>query len=179
MDSLTARLKAHCQAFRVDLRVNRWGIPWDEEMLHLNMGTFERAWVREVFLVCDGVPWVFARTIMPEGILTGTEGILTDLGNRPLGEYLFQDPRFKRVHLVVDPIASDHALFKCAMSVCNSDSASRLTTRELPTPPQPLWARRSLFALGAEKELLVTEVFTPLFIAMLESTVCGTVVSPM
>jgi chorismate--pyruvate lyase len=161
--SLTARLKAHYQTVRVELLLNQWGLAWAEEAAHLTLEATEQVLVREVFLVCDGMAMVFARTIMPTWILAGAEAALADLGNRPLGEYLFQHPKFKRMNLMIAPLASDHALSQRALSA----PTVLVSTNNSSAYAQPsLWARHSLFLAG-EKRLLVTEVFTPPFLAML------------
>ena len=69
--SLTARLKARCAAFRVlPLRI---GIarpnPDEVELLGLRPGM--RAYVRDVLLLCNEVPVVFAHSVLPQSGLRG------------------------------------------------------------------------------------------------------------
>ena len=62
--------------------------------LGLRLGAW--AWIREVQLLGDGQPWVFARTLIPADTLRGRGRRLTRLGTRPLGEVLFTDPGVRR-----------------------------------------------------------------------------------
>jgi chorismate lyase len=52
--------------------------------------------LREVYLLCDGVPWVYARTAIPRETLTGRHRRLAYLKTRPLGAMLFADPGMAR-----------------------------------------------------------------------------------
>ena len=49
----------------------------------------ERVWLREVMLFGDGVPWVFAQTLLPESGARGAAAGLTGLGDEPIGPWLF------------------------------------------------------------------------------------------
>ena len=49
----------------------------------------ERVWLREVMLFGDGVPWVFAQTLLPESGARGAAAGLTELGDEPIGPWLF------------------------------------------------------------------------------------------
>ena len=49
----------------------------------------ERVWLREVMLFGDGVPWVFAQNLLPESGARGTAAGLTELGDEPIGPWLF------------------------------------------------------------------------------------------
>ena len=49
----------------------------------------ERVGLREVMLVGDGVPWVFAQTLLPESGARGAAAGLTELGDEPIGPWLF------------------------------------------------------------------------------------------
>ena len=101
--------------------------------------------VREVELLCDGRPWVFARTLMPLANLGGAMRRLTRLGNRPLGEVLFTAADVDRLLVQVAELQSFHGLFSAA-------------TANLTYKPKSLWGRRALFALDG-KYLLVNEIF--------------------
>jgi chorismate--pyruvate lyase len=102
--------------------------------------------VREVELICDGVPWVFARTLIPVRSLTGSTRRLTLLGDRPLGEVLFADPSMERGVTEMAQLLPGHQLFGSA-------------TQHL-SAAQVVWGRRTLFHL-ASKPLLVNEIFLP------------------
>ena len=49
----------------------------------------ERVWLREVMLFGDGVPWVFAQTLLPASGACGAAAGLTELGDEPIGPWLF------------------------------------------------------------------------------------------
>ena len=133
--SLTKRLiqlsKGH---FRVEVLRQRWAIPTARERKALGMRCREKALIREVQLIGNDQAWVYARSILPATTLTGRQRILSQLGTRPLGQMLFQDPTMRRGPLQVSEL--------------------HLHTGE------SAWARRSVFTL-ADKPLLVCEVFLP------------------
>lgn len=107
------------------------------------------AWVREVALLCDGTPVVFAHTILarkPRGPLIGW---LSRLGERSLGALLFSRAVFTRGAIEYKRIDRRHELFSPATKAM-----------QLPPNTRVLWARRSRFALGRQS-VLVTEVFSP------------------
>lgn len=105
------------------------------------------AYVREVMLLCDDMPVVFAHSVLPHAALRGGWNGITRLGSRSLGEVLFSDHRITREPLTYRQIRSGHALF-------------RAIAKQLPLESSGLWARRSLFCLNAHP-LLVSEVFLP------------------
>lgn len=146
--SLTARLKRTCtKSFRVHLRGQARGRPLYSEGRLLGIRQGETAIVREVELLCDGVPWVFARTVIPVTSLRGPARRLTMLGTKPLGEVLFADPRTRRVVMEMARIDKRHGLFHTAIT-------------SLDTQPDELWGRRTLFYLDG-LPLLVNELFLP------------------
>lgn len=133
--SLTQRLVKLSQGhFRVEVVRQGWMRPTRSEANALAMDPRQRALVREVQLLGNDVPWVFARSIIPAQTLTGSERQLRMLGNRSLGSLLFTDPTMRR-----DPI-----------------EISRLQLQN----QREIWARRSVFFLS-NKPLLVSEAFLP------------------
>lgn len=103
--------------------------------------------VREVELLGDGTPWVFARTLVPVSSLRGSARRLATLGNKPLGAVLFSDPSMRRGQIQIARLLPRHPLFIAA-------------TESLEQKPAELWGRRTLFYL-AGKPLLVNEIFLP------------------
>lgn len=145
--SLTERLKSACTSFQVvplTLAIVR---PNPDEYALLGIPPNSWAYVREVVLLCDGVPVVFAHSVLPRAALRGGWNGVTRLGSRSLGEVLFSDRRITREPLAYRQIRASHALF-------------RTIAKELPLATNSLWARRSLFCLNAHP-LLVSEVFLP------------------
>lgn len=105
------------------------------------------ALIREVRLLCDEVPWVFARTVIPRTTLTGSERRLAHLGERPLGAVLFADPRMQRGAVEVARLEPGSGLHHHALQGTDGSVDA-------------LWGRRSVFRLG-RKPLLVSEIFLP------------------
>ncbi len=146
--SLTARLKRTCTGeFRVRLRLQGRGRPLYSEGRILGMCRGETAIIREVELLCDETPWVFARTVIPVASLRGPARRLTMLGTKPLGEVLFADPCTRRVVMEMARIDKRDNLFHSAITSLDSE-------------PDELWGRRTLFHL-AGSPLLVNELFLP------------------
>jgi len=147
--SLTAALKCACRSPRFQVRVlhQGWGRPLYSEARVLGSRSGAIAIVREVELHCDGVPWVFARTLIPASSLRGSARRLAHLGERPLGEVLFSDRRMQRGVMEMARLSSRHRLFQSAVA-------------RLPKRPGAIWGRRTLFHMGRHP-LLVNELFLP------------------
>ncbi|MGR3807219.1 chorismate--pyruvate lyase family protein [Pasteurella testudinis] len=86
--SLTAKLKQHCERFQVELLQQGW-----QNELFGNesavLAADETYWLREVFLYGDQQRWIFARTVIPAQLCQQFPQLLA-LGNKPLGEFLFE-----------------------------------------------------------------------------------------
>jgi chorismate--pyruvate lyase len=146
--SLTDRLKQACDGcFKVRVLDEGWQRPRLDEARVLDMPTATLGWVRQVQLLCDDEPWVFARTVIPVSTLSGPQRQLAHLGNRPLGAFLFADPGMQRGTVELACIGRGQAMFNEA-------------TVGLGHKPDSIWGRRSVFRV-AGKPLLVTEVFLP------------------
>ncbi|MDP4527753.1 chorismate lyase [Alkalimonas delamerensis] len=138
-DSLTARLKSRCQHFRVQLLHEQlYPLP---AQLHQCLPASGPAMLREVVLWCDEVAVIYAQSWLPQPTLQ-TVAPLAQLGEQPLGEFIFRHP----------------ALVRQPLQLAQLDSR-QLGLGDI-CPPAPLWARRSVFQL-AEQPLLVAEVFLP------------------
>ena len=147
--SLTARIRCACGSRRFRVRVLRqgWGRPLYSEARVLGSRPGEIAIVREVELHCDDAPWVFARTLIPASSLRGSARRLAHLGERPLGEVLFSDPRMQRGAVEMARLSARHRLFQSAVA-------------GLSQRPGEIWGRRTLFHMGRHP-LLVNELFLP------------------
>jgi chorismate--pyruvate lyase len=145
--SLTRRLKSHCDAFRVVPLATGLARPNPDEHALLGIAPGTRAYVREVMLLCNGIPVVFAHSVLPHAGLRGGWDSITRLGSRSLGEALFSDHRIERQPLAYRRVRQGHPLFRAAARHQALDVSS-------------LWARRSVFCLNGHP-LLVTEVFLP------------------
>ncbi len=121
--------------------------PNPDEYALLDIAMNTRVYVREVLLKCNGIPVVFAHSVLPYSSLRGDWNRISRLGSRPLGEALFSDHRVQRHPLTYQLLRLDHPLF-------------RSIEQQLPLSVRSLWARRSVFSLN-RRPLLVTEVFLP------------------
>jgi chorismate lyase len=133
--SLTQRLRAASQGqFSVRLLRLSYARPTRSEARALGLAPRRLALIREVELLGQGKPWVYARSVFPVGTLSGPQRQLKGVGSRSLGSLLFSDPTMQREPLQIAQLRLQGGA--------------------------PLWARRSVFRL-AGKPLLVCEVFLP------------------
>ncbi len=151
-DSLTARIRAHCMHFSVQVWRQRLLAPHADETRLLGCAPREWVWTREVVLRADGRPVVFAHSVLAQRHARGHWQMFAQLGARPLGAALFADPRIQRAPLRYRQLDVRHPLYRAAAHALAPAVANAL-------PPR-LWARRSLFRRGGQA-LLVSEVFLP------------------
>ena len=148
--SLTLRLQQLCPgAFRVRVLSQQIGRPTLDELRALDMKPDARAIIRQVQLLCDGVPWIYARTVIPLTSVRGRLRRLVHLGNRPLGGMLFADRGMRREIVELACIRRGDGLYAAAI-------------HGLKSRPAVIWGRRAVFRI-ARRPLLVTEVFLPAF----------------
>jgi chorismate--pyruvate lyase len=145
--SLTQRIRERCTTFGI--RNVRDGLTpsAQEEAALLNLPAQHELYARDVFLLADERPVVFAHSIVAAQHLHHPWQAILGLGSSSLGTLLFQHPDVQRAPLHWRALDSEHPLYRHAAEV-------------LAAPPKILWARRSLFALH-DAPLLVTEVFLP------------------
>jgi len=141
--SLTEKLKALHSDFHVEVLGQEQMVAEPDEYQALNLPV-ETVTVREVLLWCNGTPWVFARSVMPQEHLKGKAKQVTGLGNKPLGEHLFtrKDVTPGTIEIAEFPVLSPVA---------------RLN-RMLNGKSETLWGRRRPFFIG-DTAILVAEVF--------------------
>ena len=147
--SLTRRVVQACGGgcFRVRLLHQGWGSPLNSERRLLRTRRGVMMLIREVELLCDERPWVFARTLIPATSLQRSVRRLTQLGERPLGAVLFSDPKVHRGVTQIARLLPKHPLFQAACA-------------HVEQSPESLWGRRTLFTLSG-RPLLVNEIFLP------------------
>lgn len=143
--SLTVRLQSRGH---FSVRLLRQGLikPTRDEAELLGIRANAVAWVREVALLCDGIEVAFAHTVLPRHPRGPVTRWLARLGSRSLGSLLFAHPGFVRGKISFKQLDVRHPLFLPAQQT-------------LGRAEKTLWARRSLFCLGAQS-VLVTEVFS-------------------
>ncbi len=139
--SLTARCQRACRDFRVRLLGYGKDLPQADEMPLRRL-----ARVREVILECDGVPVIFAHTVLSTAARGRLTCWLARLGNRSLGSLLFSYPGFTRGAIEYRRLDARDQLYRRAATLGAAGPC--------------LWARRSRHRLGTQ-QVLVTEVFLP------------------
>jgi chorismate--pyruvate lyase len=146
--SLTAHLRA---LGAVEVRVTREAVamPWADECAALGLAPRERAWVREIVLAVDGVPYVAAHSATPLVASHGVWQAMRRLRTRPLAELLYTDSGVARSALVSRRVSARHPLHALAARETAADSV-----------PHTFVARRSVFERHGEP-LLVTECMLP------------------
>jgi chorismate--pyruvate lyase len=147
--SLTARLQTKGR-FTLRLQQQSLGTPTHEDARALNIQPNKLAWIREVVLLCDEIPLVFAHTVLPYRPRGPMTGWMARLGDRSLGALLFSRAGFKRGAIECKRLDHRHRLFQPAIA----------GIQMINKPPSKLWARRSRFVFGAQT-VLVTEIFSP------------------
>jgi len=148
--SLTARLCARSSRFSVRVLQQRIVKPGVDEPAALQIKTREWAWGRDVLLIADGVPRVFAHSLLAQKHARGPWQMFARMGERPLGAALFADPRIARQPLRFRRLDPRHPLYRAAIQAAGIEAGSA----------PYLWARRSVFTRGG-KSLMVCEVFLP------------------
>ncbi|MCL2525024.1 MAG: chorismate lyase [Betaproteobacteria bacterium] len=140
-DSLTARCQRHCREFRIHPLCQSRRMPLADDTAR------PRLPVREVLLECDGVPVVFAHSVVSSARGARLGRWFAGLGSRSLGSLLFVHPAFCRQPLEYCRLLPGHPLHRRLCALSGQDWPA-------------LWARRSRHHLGAVN-VLVCEVFLP------------------
>lgn len=156
--SLTARLQEQGR-FSVHLCKQGLALPTADEKGEIFSHKQRRqvSWIREVTLLCDDTPLVFAHTVLARTPRGPLHRWLARLGQRSLGALLFAHPGFRRGILVSKRLDHRHPLFRPALSALHLQEG----------PPRYLWARRSSFSFAqhsvhhVRQNVLVTEIFSP------------------
>ncbi len=148
--SLTAKLKARSQTFRVQALHQKRGNCLSDEAALIGLGRAGRVRQREVLLKCDDRAVVFAHTVVPMAATASDWPLFGALGERSLGSTLFGDPRVRRGELEYARLRSAHPLAQ------RVQAALGVRGRE----NQMLYARRCLYRRH-QGLLLLTEVFLP------------------
>lgn len=151
--SLTDRLKAHSQTFRVQCLHQRVARCLSDEAAVIGLHRPGRVWEREVLLRCDNTPVVFAHTVVPMSATAADWPLFSALGERSLGTTLFGDPQVRRGVLEFARLREEHPLARRAAAALGLEN-------EAPSQERILYARRCLYR-RRQGTLLVTEVFLP------------------
>ena len=147
--SLTAKLTARASRFRVQRLHQRRGICLADEAALIGLTRPRQAIERDVLLLCDGRPLVYAHTVVPLAATASQWPLFGALGERSLGTTLFGDPCVVRGALHYARLRAGHPLLQRAHAAAGIDAADGA-----------LFARRCLYRRKGGL-LLVTEVFLP------------------
>ena len=143
--SLTAKIVETCSGqFSVRLISQKRMTPTPDEIRALGLRYRSHAIIRQVVLLCNDSPWVYARSVIPITTLTGPLRRLAHLGNKPLGAVLFSDRSISRGKVEVTAVSGQHDVLKWV------DTQNE----------KQIWGRRSVF-YKQHKKLLVSEFFLP------------------
>lgn len=160
--SLTAHLR---RLGRVEVQVRReqQEMAWADEHRALGLPRCLPVWVREVLLVVDAQPYVYARSLTPLIASRTAWQAVRRMGTRPLADLLFRDRSVMRSALASRRIIAQHPLYRRASAAAE------------PPPSHALLARRSVFVRHGAP-LLITECMLPALWAQVER---ATVVAAM
>jgi chorismate lyase len=152
--SLTKRLRAGCGRLSLRLVRQRLAVPLRDEAALLGLRGGQRAWVREVLLLADGAPVVFAHSVARVEALRVAWRSISRVGLRPVGDAIFERHGMRRGPIQARRVNAFDRLHRSAASALAG------TTKALVRPLPVLWARRSPF-VRAGQALWITEVFLP------------------
>ncbi|KZN52547.1 chorismate--pyruvate lyase family protein [Pseudoalteromonas luteoviolacea] len=138
--SLTALLKSQSGSFKVKV-LDEQHLMLPPDIAKALESEVEQAVCRQVLLYCDDLPHVYAQSWI---LLNANEQGLVNLGDKPLGEKLFQQSLWHRGALEVSYVDDTHS----HMQLCKLLGAQH----------GPIFARRSIFTKGSAK-VLVCEIF--------------------
>ena len=146
-DSLTARIRQTCPQMTVLVLSEKTERPLLEECTALGLQPNDQAWVRCVLLQCGQQNWVYARTVIPNLTPESPWTPLQQLGNKPLGDVLFDLPSIQRTPFEFSGQAlSGWPYLSEQLSLSETQGKG--------------YARRSTFT-QKNAPLLLTEVFLP------------------
>lgn len=157
--SLTARLTAHSEDFRVRRLRQASAICLADEARAIGLPRPVRVWEREVLLVCDGRPVVFGHTVVPRQCSAADWPLFSALGERSLGTILFYDPLVRRGQLQFARLRAGHPLIERVRAATGGSQE---------TEESVYYARRCVYR-RRQGLLLVTEVFLPAVLNLVAS----------
>lgn len=149
---------------KLPIRLQHRKSSWLTKPLLLGLKTNQHALIREVVLMSNNQPVVFAHSVLPHKSLRGVWRGLGKLGNQPLGAALFANPKVKRTPLEYKKLSRHHPIFIRVSRMNNqfqlgySARTTLAVAEHVLNTQKVLWARRSVFSLNCAK-ILVTEVF--------------------
>mgnify|MGYP001414746706 FL=1 len=106
---ITKRIKSIAE-FRLELIQDELSDATDDEILFLKIAS-EEIRIREVILYGNENPIVFARTIIPNTTIEKGLKELGKIGNKPLGDILFEKDIFSKEDIVFATFKDEESLF--------------------------------------------------------------------
>ena len=106
---ITKRIKSIAE-FRLELIQDELSDATDDEILFLKIDS-EEIRIREVILYGNENPMVFARTIIPDTTIEKGLKELGKIGNKPLGDILFEKDIFSKEDIVFATFKDEESLF--------------------------------------------------------------------
>lgn len=100
-DSMTSRCERYCHKVTVQPQFEGYIAAESLSKESSELPADRRYWIREILLFGDNIPWLWARTVVPEQTLSGPELNLMNLGTTPLGRYLFNQAELERDYIQV------------------------------------------------------------------------------
>ncbi|SFV09631.1 chorismate--pyruvate lyase family protein [Pseudoduganella namucuonensis] len=164
--SLTAMLREHSAAFRVQKLHQRPALCLNDEAAVIGLHRSSRVMEREVLLRCDNTPVVFGHTVVPMTATASDWPAFSSLGERSLGSTLFGDPRVRRGGLEFARLRASHPLAKRVRAAAGSPGADD-------ADEAIMYARRCLYRRH-NGLLLVTEVFLPSVLKLVKAGAIAT-----
>ncbi len=135
--SMTRLMRQHAQSqFELTVVREQVGMATSRECELLNITTAD-VYAREIVMLVDGAPWLYARSVFPTQVTELADKSLLELGNQPLGRLFFHSE---------SDLPKEHELLQGEMFPVSVE--------------QPLYARRSTFSYQ-DLPALVQEVFLP------------------
>ncbi len=163
--SLTKKLVAHSQTFRVQRLFQQPDICWADEYAEIGLSHVKKVYTRNVLLRCNGRAAVYAHTILPLNSNASQWPVFKSLGEKSLGSTLFGDPKVRRGAMQFARLHPHHPAMRCAQFATRNDNEFK----GLDLFSHPLFARRSLF-FRCGGTMLVTELFLPPLLLFKEKT---------
>lgn len=161
--SLTARLVAGSDSFRVRRLHQKVAACSLEEAAAIGLARRQQVWEREVLLCCDGRPVVFGHTVVPMSATASDWPLFSALGERSLGTTLFYDPLVTRGPLEFARLRAGHPLVARLRAHLAGTEADELDGHVF-------HARRCVYRRH-QGLLMVTEVFLPAVLALAGATI--------
>lgn len=163
-DSLTQRIQQDCPtSFRLQCLSEGYAQPMVQEAALLNLSQDSTCWIRQVQLCCGNNVKIIARTLVSQQSSPSLLQPLQQLGQQPLGEWLFSQPKqllqrqyAQSLGAKADKNATkDHQAWWNLGEIMGQNPWNANQDQD---SHHPIWIRRSLFEIH-HQYLLVQEAF--------------------